>query len=185
MPPIECRYNAFRDWSVSPHPFFKDARSNRIVFCSWFSLYKGSPGGEEIVKRFANVNCITCDLYYLQNKNFSRRVEELSKKKSVSMAQIATAWVLAKDGVSAPIVGTTSLKNLEDIIGTHIVTFSRYNHILTKCSLAAVHVSLSEDELKFLEEPYKPSPVLGHWSSFNCSLSKEPFRFIVWPMYWQ
>ena len=78
------------------------------------------------------------------------------------MAQIATAWVLAKDGVSAPIVGTTSLKNVEDIIGTHIVTFSRYNHILTKCSLAAVHVSLSEDELKFLEEPYKPSPVLGH-----------------------
>lgn len=33
------------------------------------------------------------------------------------MAQIATAWVLAKDGVTAPIVGTTSLKNLEDLIG--------------------------------------------------------------------
>ena len=78
------------------------------------------------------------------------------------MAQIALAWSMAQDVITAPIVGTTSLKNLEDIIGTHVVTFSRYNHILTKCSLAAVHVSLSEDELKFLEEPYKPSPVLGH-----------------------
>ena len=67
-------------------------------------------------------------------------MEELAKKKSVSMAQIAVAWSMAKDGesslgrlvgrhfaestlprvcagVTAPIVGTTSLKNLEDIIG--------------------------------------------------------------------
>ena len=47
-----------------------------------------------------------------------RRVEEVAKKKGVSMAQIAVAWTLAKDGVSAPIVGTTSLSNLEDIIST-------------------------------------------------------------------
>ena len=34
------------------------------------------------------------------------------------MAQIAVAWSLAKEGVSAPIVGTTSLKNLQELIGT-------------------------------------------------------------------
>ena len=34
------------------------------------------------------------------------------------MAQIAVAWVLAKPGVTAPIVGTTSLDNLADILGT-------------------------------------------------------------------
>lgn len=45
------------------------------------------------------------------------RVEELAKKKGVSMAQIAVAWNLAKEGVTAPIVGTTSLKNLEEMIG--------------------------------------------------------------------
>jgi aryl-alcohol dehydrogenase-like predicted oxidoreductase len=33
------------------------------------------------------------------------------------MAQISIAWVLSKDPVAAPIVGTTSLKNLEDIVG--------------------------------------------------------------------
>ena len=33
------------------------------------------------------------------------------------MAQIAIAWVLSKDGVTAPIVGTTNLNNLKDIIG--------------------------------------------------------------------
>ncbi|PIL26166.1 transporter [Ganoderma sinense ZZ0214-1] len=70
-------------------------------------------------------------------------VEELAKKKGVSMAQISTAWIMARPGVTAPIVGTTSLKNLEDIIG-------------------ALDVKLTEDEMKYLEEPYKPLSVLGH-----------------------
>ncbi|TBU29250.1 aryl-alcohol dehydrogenase [Dichomitus squalens] len=72
------------------------------------------------------------------------RVEELSKKKGVSMAQIAIAWVLAKPGVTAPIVGTTSLDNLADILG-------------------GLDVQLSEDEIKFLEEPYKPVAIAGHF----------------------
>lgn len=33
------------------------------------------------------------------------------------MAQISLAWILSKPGVTAPIVGTTSLANLEDILG--------------------------------------------------------------------
>ena len=45
------------------------------------------------------------------------RIDELAKKKGVSMAQISLAWMLTKPGVSAPIIGTTSLSNLEDILG--------------------------------------------------------------------
>ncbi|KAK7047649.1 hypothetical protein VNI00_006417 [Paramarasmius palmivorus] len=71
------------------------------------------------------------------------RVEELSKKKGASMAQIALAWSMAKDGVSAPIVGTTSIKNLMDLIG-------------------ALDVKLTEEEIKYLEELYVPQPVFGH-----------------------
>ena len=44
-------------------------------------------------------------------------VEELAKKKNASMAQISVAWLLQQDPVAAPIVGTTSLENLYDIIG--------------------------------------------------------------------
>ena len=44
-------------------------------------------------------------------------VEALAKKKGVSMAQISLAWMLTKPDVSAPIIGTTSLSNLEDILG--------------------------------------------------------------------
>ncbi|KAH9921030.1 aryl-alcohol dehydrogenase [Fomitopsis serialis] len=71
------------------------------------------------------------------------RVEELAKKKGVSMAQISIAWSLSKDVVSAPIVGTTSLKHLEDMVG-------------------AVNVELTPEEIKYLEEPYVPVPINGH-----------------------
>ena len=45
------------------------------------------------------------------------RVEELAKKKGCSMAQLSLAWIMSKPGVTAPIVGTTSLENLQDLIG--------------------------------------------------------------------
>ncbi|KAJ3557517.1 hypothetical protein NM688_g1431 [Phlebia brevispora] len=71
------------------------------------------------------------------------RVEELAKKRGVSMAQIAIAWTLSKDGVTAPIVGTTNLENLKDV-------------------LDGVHVKLTEEEITYLEEPYRPLNVAGH-----------------------
>ncbi|OCH87258.1 Aldo/keto reductase [Obba rivulosa] len=63
-------------------------------------------------------------------------VEEISKKRGISMAQVAIAWILSEDGVTAPIVGTTSIQNLEDILN-------------------ALDVKLTEEEIKYLEEPYR------------------------------
>ena len=56
------------------------------------------------------------------NDQIVGRVEELAKRKGCSMAQIGVAWALAKDPVAAPIVGTTNLKNLQELIGErHLV----------------------------------------------------------------
>ncbi|PIL26151.1 transporter [Ganoderma sinense ZZ0214-1] len=71
------------------------------------------------------------------------RIEELAKKKSVSMAQISLAWCMSKDGVTAPIIGTTSLQNLEDLLGS-------------------LDVKLTNEEMKYLEEPYKAVKIAGH-----------------------
>jgi len=71
------------------------------------------------------------------------RVEEVAKKKGISMAQVNIAWLLSKEGVTAPIIGTTSLDNLQDII-------------------AGVGVTLTEDEIKYLEESYQPRSIFGH-----------------------
>ncbi|KAG8748582.1 hypothetical protein FRC10_003716 [Ceratobasidium sp. 414] len=77
------------------------------------------------------------------NAAIVNRVEEIAKAHNVSMAQVAIAWSLSKDYMTAPIIGTTSLKTLEDIIG-------------------GLDVELTEEEIKQLEEPYVPQPIVGH-----------------------
>ncbi|KAG8688695.1 hypothetical protein FRC09_012771 [Ceratobasidium sp. 395] len=74
------------------------------------------------------------------NAAIVNRVEEIAKARNISMAQVAVAWSLSKDYMTAPIIGTTSLKNLEDIIG-------------------GIDVKLTEEEIKQLEDPYVPQPI--------------------------
>jgi aryl-alcohol dehydrogenase-like predicted oxidoreductase len=71
------------------------------------------------------------------------RVVEVAGERGVAPAQIALAWLLHRPGVTAPIVGATKLEHLED-------------------AFAAAELSLSDDEIGRLEEPYRPHPVLGH-----------------------
>ncbi|KAJ7466944.1 Aldo/keto reductase [Mycena latifolia] len=78
------------------------------------------------------------------NKEVVTRVEELAKKHNATMAQVSLAWVMAKDQVTAPIVGTTSLDKLEDLIG-------------------ALDVKLTAEEMKYLEEPYTPMNIMVYW----------------------
>ncbi len=70
-----------------------------------------------------------------------KRVDELAKKKNVSMTQIALAWQLAK-GVASPIIGVTKEKYLDDAVGTF-------------------HVKLSKEDIDYLEELYVPHKVVG------------------------
>ncbi|TFK62211.1 Aldo/keto reductase [Pluteus cervinus] len=68
------------------------------------------------------------------------RVEEIAKKREKKMSQVALAWVSSK--ITSPIVGLSSVERLEDS--------------LTK------GFELTEEEVKYLEEPYVPKPVRGH-----------------------
>lgn len=69
-------------------------------------------------------------------------VAEIAAERGLSRAQVALAWVLAKPGIAAPIVGATKLAHLDDAI-------------------AAVGVALSESEIKRLETDYVPHAVVG------------------------
>jgi aryl-alcohol dehydrogenase-like predicted oxidoreductase len=70
------------------------------------------------------------------------RVAEIAAKRGIPRAQIALAWVLQKEPVTAPIVGATKFHHLEDAV-------------------AAVSVKLDADEIASLEEPYVPHRVYG------------------------
>ncbi|PVG01040.1 Aldo/keto reductase [Serendipita vermifera] len=93
----------------------------------------------------ANTDPFIRVLHKENDPNFATisRVEEIAKKKGVSMSQIALAWLLTKDPVAAPIVGTTKMEHLTDMI-------------------KAVNVSLTPDEIQYLEESYVPQRIAGH-----------------------
>ncbi|ELQ35831.1 voltage-gated potassium channel beta-1 subunit [Pyricularia oryzae Y34] len=68
------------------------------------------------------------------------RVQEVAAKKGVSMAVLATAWVLHKG--CAPILGLSTEKRIEEAV-------------------EALSVKLTDEELSYLEEEYQPRTVQG------------------------
>jgi 1-deoxyxylulose-5-phosphate synthase len=70
------------------------------------------------------------------------RLTEIATKRGVQNSQVALAWILAKPGVSAPIIGASKMAHLDQAID-------------------ALKIHLDESEMKALEEAYEPHPVLG------------------------
>jgi 1-deoxyxylulose-5-phosphate synthase len=76
------------------------------------------------------------------DKKVVDRLEELAGKRGIPQAQVALAWLLARPGITSPIVGASKPHHLEDAV-------------------AALSVKLTAEETRLLEEPYIPHPVLG------------------------
>jgi aryl-alcohol dehydrogenase-like predicted oxidoreductase len=74
-------------------------------------------------------------------------VGEVAKARGVTRAQVVVAWLLspnaASGGVASPIVGVQDVAELEDLV-------------------AGVGIDLTPEEVKRLEAPYRPKPVMGH-----------------------
>lgn len=70
-------------------------------------------------------------------------IEKIAKARGYTMAQIATAWVLSNPHVTAPIVGSTKIDSIKELV-------------------QATHIKLTEDEIKSISEPYRPRGILGH-----------------------
>ncbi len=83
-------------------------------------------------------------LYYApQDFEIVERVTSIAKKHGKPNAQVALAWMLTKPAITAPIVGASKPGHLEDAAG-------------------ALTVKLDAEDIKALEEPYKPKRVMGH-----------------------
>jgi aryl-alcohol dehydrogenase (NADP+) len=124
-------------------------REEGIAVIPWSPLARGFVMGNRRPKDHGDtVRAKTDDfahgLYY-QSSDFEvvDRITEIARKRGISNAQIALAWLLQQPGVTAPIVGASKMVHLEDAVG-------------------ALQVKLDDAELKALAEPYQPHRVLGH-----------------------
>jgi aryl-alcohol dehydrogenase-like predicted oxidoreductase len=76
-----------------------------------------------------------------EDKEIVKRVQETAEKKGWKMSQVALAWCVAKKTI--PIVGFSNVSRLEEGAGVR-------------------GKRLTEEEIQYLEEPYRPKKIVGH-----------------------
>ncbi len=124
-------------------------RAEGVGLIPWSPLARGFLTGDRSEKNYvetirAKTDDFAQHLYY-RDTDFDvvARVVDLAERLEVKPAQIALAWLLHQEGVTAPIIGASKMFHLEDAV-------------------AALDIELTEEDLAYLEEPYQPHPVLGH-----------------------
>lgn len=115
-----------------------------VAVLPWSPLARGllaRPRGEETTR--AGTDPFIGSLYKPDlDLPVIERLREVADERGVPSAQLALSWLLHKPGVTAPIVGATKLGHVQD-------------------ALAAEALSLSDDEVRRVEEPYAPHLVSG------------------------
>ncbi len=115
----------------------------------WSPLARGklagnrSQDGQKLTKR-AETDSFGDALYtHPSDWKIIENLNAIAEARAVSSATVALAWMLTKPFVTAPIIGTSKSKHLED-------------------SIAAVDFKLEPEEIKQLEAAYEPHAIAGH-----------------------
>jgi aryl-alcohol dehydrogenase-like predicted oxidoreductase len=123
-------------------------RAEGVGVLPWSPLARGFLARNRDAARDETVRARTDDIarrFYADDSDAAvlDRVSEVARRRGVSNAQVALAWLMHQPGVTAPLVGA-----------------SRPQHIDDACR--AVELKLDADEIRSITEPYKPHPVVGH-----------------------
>jgi 1-deoxyxylulose-5-phosphate synthase len=124
-------------------------RAEGIGVIPWSPLARGFLAGNRRGERRgdtvrAQTDDFAHEMYYGESDfTIADRAAAVAERRGVKPIQIALAWLLAKPGVTAPIVGASRLQHLDEAV-------------------AALDLRLEPEEVAFLEEPYRPHAILGH-----------------------
>ena len=124
-------------------------RDQGVAMIPWSPMARGFFSGNHRKKDWGDSTRARTDVYaqqmYYRDEDFvmADRVQEIAKERGVSGSQVALAWVLSKPFVTAPIIGASKIEHLDQAI-------------------AALEIRPADEEIKRLEELYRPHPILGH-----------------------
>lgn len=146
---MQNHYNlAYREEEREMNPYCLDTG---VGLVPWSPLARGFLAGNRSredgtvgVTSRAATDDIAQKLYY-RDEDFAvvEAVRTVAAARGVSPATVAYAWLLARPGVAAPIVGVSSVGQLEQ-------------------AAAALALQLTADECAVLEAPYRPHSIAGH-----------------------
>lgn len=142
---MQPHYNLiYREEEREMLPFCLD---QKIAVMPYSPVAKGlltrKPSTEQPASMRAQTDAIQKRMYTEDDLQIAQRVSDIAEARNLPMAQVALAWILSRPVVTSPIMGATKAQHLED-------------------AAAAVAVTLSEDEIRHLEEAYQPHPILGY-----------------------
>jgi aryl-alcohol dehydrogenase (NADP+) len=144
---MQNHYNlVYREEEREMNPLCRD---QGVGLIPWSPLARGFLAGNRTrEKSGSTVRARTDDFaqqMYYQPDDFTvaDRLQEVAREHNRKPTQIALAWILSRPGMTAPIIGASKMEHLDDAV-------------------AALGVKLSDDDVKRLEEPYRPHPILGH-----------------------
>ncbi len=144
---MQNHYNlVYREEEREVIPF---CRATGIGVIPWSPMARGFLAGNRDRQGSGETERAKGDDYarglYFREDDFAvaDRNAELARRRGVASSQTALAWLLHKPGVTAPVIGASKLQHLDD-------------------AAAALGIALSDDDIKFLEEPYRPHAILGH-----------------------
>jgi len=116
-------------------------RDQQIAVIPWSPLARGRltrPWGESSARQETDEYGKTL---YMEFPDASQaivsQVERIAQARGVPQAQVALAWVIQKQGITAPIVGAGKPHHLADAV-------------------AALSLGLTDEEIKALEAPFLP-----------------------------
>jgi 1-deoxyxylulose-5-phosphate synthase len=140
---MQDHYNLlYREEEREMHPLCLD---QGVGVIPWSPLARGRLAKlpEERTTTRASSDVYARKMYGEADDAVVRALVDVAKARELPMAQVALAWMLQKDALTAPIVGATKPGQIDDAV-------------------AAVDVTLTGDEAAALEAPYVPHPILGH-----------------------
>ena len=141
---MQDQYNLLeREEEREMHPY---AAATGIGIIPWSPLaagYLSKPWGDDGSGRASG------DAFgkrFLQHSDANAKavsvVQEIAKERGIPMTQVALSWVTNKPAVTAPIVGATKSRHLEDVV-------------------ASLELTLSDEEVARLEAEYTPRTPSG------------------------
>ncbi len=144
---MQNHYNAvYREEEREMIPY---CMSSGVGLIPWSPLARGFLAGNRTAKSSGDTVRAKSDPFadqlYYNDGDFKvlDAVRNVATRRGVSNAQVALAWMLHKQGIASPIIGATKMYQLTEAI-------------------AACDLKLGEAEIKEIEAPYTPHPVLGH-----------------------
>jgi aryl-alcohol dehydrogenase-like predicted oxidoreductase len=152
------RYGWTRFVSMQPHYnlIYREEEREMLPLClhegvgviPWSPLARGKlarPWGSASVTKRAQTDTMAAQFYARMTDNDNAiidRVQVVAQRHGLPMARVALAWLLQHPAITAPIVGASKMAHLEEAV-------------------AALAVTLTPEDIAYLEEPYQPHPMAG------------------------